>query len=261
MTAGPPSARREIIAQRLASGLSVSASILAEEFSVSEDAIRRDLRALAAEGRCRRVYGGALPLSPASTPFNDRAVEGIDRKTSLALAAASLARKGEVLFLDNSSANLVLAGQLPTTLNLTVVTNSVPIAAAIYERPGITLIVIGGALSRQVGGFVDSSAVLAVQQLSIDRCFLGVCALSIDKGACAFDISDAAFKRVLVAASDEVVALVVNEKLETRAPHRVAGLDAFSKLILEKDAPAALANEMARLGPDIVFASASQPEA
>jgi DeoR/GlpR family transcriptional regulator of sugar metabolism len=50
-----PTSRREVIADRLDAGLSVIASELAEEFQISEDAIRRDLRALAAEGRCKRV--------------------------------------------------------------------------------------------------------------------------------------------------------------------------------------------------------------
>ena len=62
MTSELPLARRDLIADRLANGLAVVATELAGEFAVSEDAIRRDLRALAAEGRCRRVYGGALPL-------------------------------------------------------------------------------------------------------------------------------------------------------------------------------------------------------
>ncbi|HEX8786620.1 MAG TPA: DeoR family transcriptional regulator, partial [Telluria sp.] len=52
-----PIARRDLIAQRLAAGQPAIAATLALEFGVSEDAIRRDLRALAAEGRCRRVYG------------------------------------------------------------------------------------------------------------------------------------------------------------------------------------------------------------
>ena len=48
MTSILPLERRAAIAQRLADGLSVSAAALAAEFAVSEDAVRRDLRALAA---------------------------------------------------------------------------------------------------------------------------------------------------------------------------------------------------------------------
>src|ERR1700681_2527349 len=48
MTLESPLARRDVILGRLAQGKSVAAVALALEFEVSEDAIRRDLRALAA---------------------------------------------------------------------------------------------------------------------------------------------------------------------------------------------------------------------
>ena len=66
-----PLGRRRQIAERLVRGEAVGATSLALEFGVSEDAIRRDLRALAAEGVCQRVYGGALPLSPTSSPISN----------------------------------------------------------------------------------------------------------------------------------------------------------------------------------------------
>ena len=53
--------RKNEIESRLQRGLSVYATGLAKEFLVSEDAIRRDLRALAAEHKCKRVYGFGLP--------------------------------------------------------------------------------------------------------------------------------------------------------------------------------------------------------
>src|SRR3979490_3200897 len=61
--------RKNEIESRLQRGLSVNATALAKEFLVSEDAIRRDLRALAAEGKCKRVYGGGLPISPDGVPL------------------------------------------------------------------------------------------------------------------------------------------------------------------------------------------------
>src|ERR1700675_4422983 len=108
MTIDPPMERRDIIAGRLAQGQSVTAGSLAEEFSVSPDAIRRDLRALAAEGRCRRVYGGALPVSNATEPLTARMREGAERKLRLAQAAVSTIRAGELVLLDSGSTNLAL---------------------------------------------------------------------------------------------------------------------------------------------------------
>src|SRR3954447_7626591 len=94
-----PFRRRRQIADRLVRGEAVVAASLATEFRVSEDAIRRDLRALAFEGVCKRVYGGALPTSPASSSIDVRSGEDIARKRALACTALGLVREGQTLFL------------------------------------------------------------------------------------------------------------------------------------------------------------------
>jgi DeoR/GlpR family transcriptional regulator of sugar metabolism len=82
--------RPQQILERLARDGRVLATSLAEIFATSEDTIRRDLRDLAGRGLCRRVYGGALPVSPASSSAQIRAGEAIDRKATLGQALAAL---------------------------------------------------------------------------------------------------------------------------------------------------------------------------
>lgn len=50
-----PADRQKHILDRLSKDGQVNASLLATEFSTSEDTIRRDLRNLAAQGLCQRV--------------------------------------------------------------------------------------------------------------------------------------------------------------------------------------------------------------
>jgi DeoR/GlpR family transcriptional regulator of sugar metabolism len=235
MNKDPPTERREAIAGRLAEGRTVSANALAEEFGVSPDAIRRDLRALAAEGRCRRVYGGALPLSGASTSMAIRSAEAAERKTALALAAAGLIQPGEFVFLDNGSTNLALARQLPR-LDLTVATNSIAIAVVLAERSDLRIHIIGGTIDAEVGGCVDAAAVLALQQMNIDRCFLGACAVSSVEGVSAFHAADAVFKRVALTCSRRVALMATHDKLGTRARHRVSPVEAINTIVIEHDA-------------------------
>ena len=73
-----PQERQRIILERLASEGRVVAQELAQQFRTSEDTIRRDLRELAAAGLCHRVYGGALPLSPANGSLSERADDSTD---------------------------------------------------------------------------------------------------------------------------------------------------------------------------------------
>src|SRR6202521_5433689 len=166
MTIDPPMERRDIIAGRLAQGQSVTAGSLAEEFSVSPDAIRRDLRALAAEGRCRRVYGGALPLSKAMAPMAARMEEARARKQALAGKAASLVKPGQFVFVDSGSTNLALVSCLPEDFELTIATNSIDIAAAALRRSDLRLIMVGGDVNHNVGGCVDAQATLSLTKMN-----------------------------------------------------------------------------------------------
>jgi DeoR/GlpR family transcriptional regulator of sugar metabolism len=249
-----PSLRRARIAERLEGGAPVAAADLAAEFGMSEDAIRRDLRALAAEGRCRRTYGGALPLSPASAPMLERAAVDQPRKRALALAAARLIQPGQVVFLDNGSTNLALAAVLSEVPGLTVVTNAVLIAAELMRRPGVRTILIGGTIDRDVGGCVDARALIDLRRLAPDCCFLGTCALSEREGLAAFHHADAVFKRELVRRSRTVAAMIATEKLDTRAPYGIAPLGALGHLVVEHDMPAAARARLAAAGPAVVVA-------
>jgi len=246
-------ARRDVIADRLAQGRSVIAAALAAEFGVSEDAIRRDLRALATEGRCRRVYGGALPISPGWLPMAARIGEGREQKQALARAAATTIKPGEFIFLDSGSTNLALVEFLPEDAELMVATNSIDIASAVLQRQDLQLIMIGGAVNPTVGGCVDAGAVLAITQMNIDRLFVGACAVS-SKGISAFDMSDAAFKRTLLSVSRESFVLVTTDKLDQRAPHRIAAIRDIACFVVERDAPAAQLAPLAKAGASILKA-------
>jgi DeoR/GlpR family transcriptional regulator of sugar metabolism len=249
-----PFSRRDIILDRLAQGQSVAAAALAVEFDVSEDAIRRDLRALAAEGRCRRVYGGALPPSKAMTPMATRMEEARDRKQALGRKAASLVERGQFVFLDSGSTNLAIVACLPEDVELTIATNSIDIAAAALRRPHLRLVMIGGAVNASVGGCVDASATLSVAQMNIDLGVIGACAVSSAAGVSADDLNDAIFKRAVLAASRKSLVLATTEKIGARAPHRIAEVKDIDAFVVEQDVDADALGELAAAGCAILMA-------
>jgi DeoR/GlpR family transcriptional regulator of sugar metabolism len=249
-----PTSRREVIAVRLDAGLSVIASELAEEFQISEDAIRRDLRALAAEGRCKRVYGGALPVSSASGSLTERISVQSSEKILLARTGARLIQPRGLIFLDGGSTNLALVAELPENKFLTVATNSVPVANAVLNRKGLRLLMVGGAVETELAACVDAEAVLAVQKMNIDHCFLGACAVSLQLGLGGFDPADTLFKRVLLSRSQKVTALVTLDKLETRAPHVIGPLEFVHELVVPHDTPSHLLATLGKAGITVLTA-------
>src|SRR3984957_20886860 len=107
-----PANRERRILDRLRRDGQVNATALAEEFSTSEDTIRRDLRELAARGLCQRVYGGAVVTSTASTPIAVRVGESNNRKEALGRTLATLLRPKQFVYIDAGSTNLAFARML-----------------------------------------------------------------------------------------------------------------------------------------------------
>src|SRR5258708_19987265 len=137
-----PDERAKLILDRLRTHGRVLAAELALEFNTSEHTVRRHLRDLADAGHCKRVYGGALLISPAAPAGSTRLREAADRKAQLAVAAASIVRPRQIILLDAGSTNVAIAAALPDNAGLTVVTNSPHPCSPFLHPPGFHLTLI-----------------------------------------------------------------------------------------------------------------------
>ena len=230
-----PEQRETLILERLRMHGRVLAAELALELGTSEHTVRRHLRNLADAGHCKRVYGGALLTSPAATGAAIRMGEAGERKARLARAVASIVRAGHIILLDAGSTNIAIAAALPDNANLTVVTNSPDACSRILGRAGFEVILLGGRLSQLGAGTVGATALLQIQQIKADLCFLGACALDLTEGVAAFDAEEAEIKRAMIQSSSQVALAMTSEKLMTGAPFSIAATATVEHLILESD--------------------------
>ena len=249
-----PDERQQIILERLARRGRVLAGDLAREFRTSEDTIRRDLREMAAAGKCRRVYGGALPLSLASGPLAGRQAEAPERKAALGRAAAALVRPGQIVFFDAGSTNAAIARALPPGLGVVIATNAPDIAADLVGRPGVELIVIGGRVDPRSGAALGARALRDAREIRVDLAFLGACAVAAEAGVAAFDAEEAEFKRLIAERAKAVAAAVTTEKLGTTAPFAVAPISRLAHLVVEADAPEGMLTLLRRAGVAVLRA-------
>jgi DeoR/GlpR family transcriptional regulator of sugar metabolism len=233
-----PDERAKLILDRLRTRGRVLAADLALELNTSEHTVRRHLRDLADAGHCKRVYGGALLISPASEGGSIRLRQDTNRKARLAAAAASIVRAGQIILLDAGSTNVAIAAALPENADLTVVTNSADACSRLMDRAGLNVILIGGRMSARGPGTVGATALLQVQQIRADLCFLGACAIDPTEGVAAFDAEDAELKRAMIKASGQVAIAMTSEKLITAAPYFVAPASDIEHLIVESDVSA-----------------------
>jgi DeoR/GlpR family transcriptional regulator of sugar metabolism len=238
--------RREQILERLRVHGRVLASDLVDQFQVSADTVRRDLRELDEAGALRRVHGGALPRRGDTDPLPVRAWRAPEAKASIARHAAQLVSNGDVVILDGGSTTLELARALPPNRSATVVTNSLPIALALAEHPGAETIVVGGNVRARSLVTVGAGAVASLEHVRADVLFLGVCGLHPEIGITVEDAEEREGKRAMISGAADVVALADHDKLGTALPFVVAPLTVLTKLVTDATDESALAPYRAR---------------
>jgi DeoR/GlpR family transcriptional regulator of sugar metabolism len=248
--------RQIIIRKRLADEGRVIAADLAQEFHISEDTIRRDLREMAAAGLLKRVYGGALPAtSGAGNTLLARLSEKPERKDALARAAVQYFRPDMTLFIDAGSTNLAVVQAIPAGLPLTVITNAPMIAATLLDQPTIDVVVIGGRLDRTSGAVLGAKAIQDAANFRADLCVLGSCGLDSENGITASFYEEAEFKRFIAQQSRAVMAAVTSEKLGVPTPFAVIPLEKCASVVIEHDADPVMADMIKRAGVEPIRAA------
>lgn len=227
---------------------------LAEEFDVTPETIRRDLTVLERRGQLRRTHGGALPVERTGFEPGVAARQSllVAEKERIAKAALSEMPDEGAIILDAGTTTIRLAEILPIERELTVVTNSLPIAVMLASRPAITVHVTGGRVRGRTLAAVDDWAEHALRDLFVDVAFLGTNGLSVQRGLTTPDLEEAAAKRAMMAAARRTVVLADHTKFGNDAFSRFGELADVDVVITDSGLDAETAADVEAAGPRVV---------
>jgi DeoR/GlpR family transcriptional regulator of sugar metabolism len=246
--------RHEMLLTRLARDGKLVAREIAGELNTSEDTIRRDLRDLAAAGLCQRVYGGALPVSPAIGNYATRQSINSDGKRRVARAAASLITPGSTVILDGGTTTLAVVAELPAQLHATVVTHSPTIASALVDHAHIEVYLIGGRLFKHSAVACGAAAVEAAQLVNADLFLLGVTGVHPETGLTTDDSDEAAMKRALAGRAADTYVLASSEKIGAASRFTVLPFAKVAGLVTDASPDNPAIREIVGLGHSVVSA-------
>jgi DeoR family fructose operon transcriptional repressor len=182
--------------QRVGALVDARRAVRLEELSaalgVSQATVRRDLNALAAAGRLRRVHGGAVAADQRldEPHFEVKAGAAAEEKARIAARAVDLLSPADTVYLDSGSTVLGVARLLHGWSRLTVVTNSLPVATELVGR-GPRLILIGGEVRATSRAIVGPLTRLLLESLHVDRALMGTFAFSLEEGLSTTDPAEA----------------------------------------------------------------------
>lgn len=217
----------------------LSVADIVGQFGVSEATARRDLEALAEQGKLQRVHGGALAVkqAPPELPILQREQEQVFEKQRIGQAAAALVRDGETVFLGSGTTVLEVARSLRARQNLTVITNSLPVMNALVNVPGITLISLGGMLRPSELSFIGHITEQALAEVRADKVIIGVHAISLEDGLTNDYLPETMTDRAILRAGREVIVVADHTKINAVATAFLAPLTSIHTFVTDRQAP------------------------
>lgn len=222
---------------------------LCRQLKVSAATVRRDLDQLERSGAIRRVHGGAVSLdSRLDEPvFADKTSLAAREKRRIAEAALTFIEPGDTIYLDGGSTVLELARLLRERANLTLVTNSLQAAQELAGQ-GPRLILIGGELRRLSQTLVGPLTRLMLQDLHLDKAFMGTIGFSLKEGLTTTDPGEAFTKELVMEQARRVIVLADSSKAGKVAFARAGRWENVHTLVTDKQVDKSFVKEFNKKG-------------
>jgi DeoR/GlpR family transcriptional regulator of sugar metabolism len=217
---------------------------LTARFAVSDMTIRRDLELLEAQGRVRKVHGGAVAVGSSADEPGFDAKRGIDTsaKRAIAARAAALVEPRSAIGISAGTTTWMLAEVLaPLPGPLSVVTNSTTVADVLAypdTETGEKSVILTGGLRTPSAALVGAVADRAIESLHVDQLFLGVHGMDASAGFTTPNLAEAHTNAAFIGRARQLVVLADSTKWSTIGLATIAPLAAADVLITDEYLPA-----------------------
>ncbi len=220
-----PSERQLIIIDQLHQQGTVSVSELVESFGISAETIRRDLSALARQGKLQKTHGGAaIPRIIGEGSLQQRLSKNVAEKRRVAQLAAQRIAPGDSLFIDTGSTTVSFAEEISRIDDLTIITNSCDIARITGANKTTRVFLLGGSYNADNHQTIGPLAIAELKNFSARLAVLTIGGIHADTGITDFNIEEALVAQAMIAQAQQVLVLADSSKLDVSATFNVCQL-------------------------------------
>jgi len=230
------SARHKMVLELLRDRPFASVRDLQAVVDASPATIRRDIAKLHATGAVRKVFGGIAAAESSGAldrvtarPFTENQMLGVAAKKAIAQAAAELVQDGDALIIHGGSTCYLFA-MLLANRNVRIYTNSMPLAATLWQNGTCHLTLAGGELYREPGIVFSPQA--GPPEFYASKFFLGAQAITPAGMQESHPLVVRETEKLLQRA-DEVIVLADSRKFGLRARNPIMPLTRISTLITD----------------------------
>ena len=204
--------------------------------AASPATIRRDIAKLHATGAVRKVFGGIAAAEAGggfdrvtARPFTENQMLGVAAKKAIALEAAALVHDGDAIIIHGGSTCYLFAMHLANR-NVRIYTNSMPLAATLWQNGTCHLTLAGGDLYREPGIVFSPDA--RPPEFYASKFFVGTQAIT-PAGMHESHPLVVRETELLLQRADEVIVLADSSKFGLRARNPIMPLARINTLITD----------------------------
>lgn len=227
--------RKTAIKEQISERKSVTVSELARQFFVTEETIRRDLKAMEEDGFLTRTYGGAYIQDGVQNEVDIvvRETACVESKRRIADLCTGLIHNGDSVFFDCSTTAFFICERV-RTMRITVLTNSLKVANFFAPCDNIHLILIGGLYNNVNMSFVGKAAAAALGGFYVDKAFISCRSVSMEHGITDASEQDADIRQQMLRRANKVFLVADSTKFDKTSFIAIDDFSGVSAVVTER---------------------------
>lgn len=229
---------------------------MAAACGTSVQTIRRDLKELENLGRVIRFHGGAT-LSGGAAVLNYDARSHLQEKETVAKLAATLVPNDASIFLAGGSTLALTAQYLRGRSGLTIVTNNILAAAALFDKEGIQLHLVGGLARPTSGSITGDRAVEFIERFKVDIALVSTSGIDLDGTLLEYDQSLVSATTAMIANSRRKILVADASKFDGGGIARGVHVREFDDYVTDRAIPPSAERMITESGVKIHFPSSN----
>ena len=241
-----PNPRQALLLDEVRERGSVTVEALAEQFGVTLQTVRRDVKLLADAGLLARFHGGVRLPSSTTENIAYRQRQHLNRKAKrrIARAVAAAVPPGCSLVINIGTTTEAIAHELLQHRGLRVITNNLNVAAILSDNPDCEVIV--------AGGIVGEATIDFIRQFKVDIGLIGISGIEDDGSLRDFDYREVKVARAIIEHSREVWLAADHSKFGRAAMVELARLDEIDRLFTDAPPPPPFPELLAEAGVNCI---------
>jgi DeoR family glycerol-3-phosphate regulon repressor len=234
-----PNPRQALLLDEVRAKGAVSVEALADQFDVTLQTVRRDVKLLSDAGLLARFHGGVrVPSSTTENiAYRQRQLLNESAKQAIARTVAAAVPHGCSLIINIGTTTEAIARELLHHKGLRVITNNLNVAAILSDNPECEVIVAGGVVRSRDRGIIGEVTVDFMQQFKVDIGLIGISGIEADGTLRDYDYREVKVARAIIEHSREVWVAADHSKFNRPAMVELARFDQIDTLFTDQAPP------------------------